>query len=72
MSVFSREASVISVVHKNKSTLANLADIGGLYIYDASVKFIPTGFKQKLDNLKVLAIYSSGLLSVAKENLKEF
>lgn len=36
------DASVSSVVHKNKSEVTNLAEFEGLFIYDATVKFIPS------------------------------
>lgn len=70
-STFSR-SSVTFVVHSNKSEATNLAEITGLRITGATVKFIPSGIGSKFINLKTLGIWSCGLLSVKKENLKEF
>lgn len=72
--VSTNNASLTAVKHKNKSEVnrAHLAEIQGLYIHDASVNFIPTGIKKKFGNLKVLHIRSCSLLSVSKNDLKEF
>lgn len=66
------DSSLKSVIHSNKSAVENMSDIKGLNIDGAKVKFIPTGITSKFPNLKALTIASSGLLSVGKENLREF
>lgn len=65
-------SSVSSVVHKNGSDVTDLEQIKVLQINSATVKFIPTGIKNKFINLEALQIYDSGLLSVDKENLRAF
>lgn len=65
-------ARVILVEHSNGSEVTNISEIPALNIQHASVKFIPFGIKAKFINLKLLQISSCGLLSVSKENLKEF
>lgn len=65
-------ASVSSVLHKNESEILDLSKIEELFINRATVKFIPNRIKSKLTKLKVLWIDRSGLLSVDKENLKQF
>lgn len=45
-------------------TPSNLSDINGLWIDQADVKFIPTGIKKKIPNIKALSIMGSGLLAV--------
>lgn len=59
-------------MHSNELEVINLADITGLNFYDATVKFIPSGIGRHFVNLKVLHIVYCRLLSVNKENLKEF
>lgn len=66
------DTSVSSVVHNNNSEVKNLPQITALTINHATVKFIPSGIGKQFTNLKVLFIRSSGLLSVNKNNLKEF
>lgn len=66
------DSTVRSILNQNKLEMENLAEIKGLYIVRATVKFIPTGIKNKIKNLKLLGISSCGLLSINKENLKEF
>lgn len=66
------ESSVSSVVHSNRSKVENLSEIEAIWIEKAIVKFIPKGINNFLPNLRVLYIGNSGLLSVKKENLKEF
>lgn len=67
------DSLVSSVVHKNESEVSNLDEITGLFIFDAEeVKFIPSGLKKHFPILKGLRISSSGLLSVTKEDLKQF
>lgn len=65
-------ASVSLVLHRNGMKVTNLADIKRLEIYGATVNFIPTGIKRKFPNLRGLCIAASGLLSIDKENLREF
>lgn len=65
-------SSVSSVVHINGSEVRNLLEIEGFQTYRGMVKFIPTGIMRKFTNLKVLVIYETGLLSVTKDNLREF
>lgn len=67
------DSSVSSVIHSNKSHVTNLAQITALEIQGAKeVRFIPYGIKSKLPNLKGLSMNACGLLSVNKDNLKEF
>lgn len=66
------DSSVSSVLHSNRSEVANLPDIIGLSFREVTMKFIPLGIKFKLVNLKVLQIYDCGLLGINKENLQEF
>lgn len=63
---------VSSVVHTNKTTVKNVSQLKGLTITGAALKFIPFGIKGKFSNLKALLVFSTGLMSVTKENLKEF
>lgn len=70
--VSTNDVSVNSVVHKNKSEVVNSVDIEALWIEKGSMKFIPAGISNKFERLKVLLIQSCGLLSVSKENLKQF
>lgn len=63
---------VSSVNHKNGSEVTNLAQIEGLVIANATVKFIPANLGAKFSNLSFLAIVYSGLLSVKKEDFREF
>lgn len=65
-------SAVSSVVHKNGSEVTNLDNVEGLGIFKATVKFIPTNLGKKIPNLKFLEITLSGLLSVNKENFREF
>lgn len=65
-------ASISLVLHRNGMKVTNLADIKRLEIYGATVNFIPTGIKRKFPNLRGLCIAASGLLSIDKENLREF
>lgn len=66
------ESSVSSVVHSNGSAVTNLRQIEAIYVQHATVKFIPTGIKSKFPNLKAIYIGLSGVLSVNKNNLKQF
>lgn len=66
------DSSVTSVVLSSKSKVKNLEEIKFLDITNAKVKFIPTDIKSQLMNLKALRVSSCGLLSINKENLKEF
>lgn len=66
-------SSVSSFIYSNRTDVTNLSHFERLNIIGASLlKFIPTDIGSKLSNLKVLSIQFSGLLSVNKENLKEF
>lgn len=64
--------SVSTFLHSNGSEVTNLTEIEGLLVEDAIFKFIPTDVTVKLPNLKVLAITTSKLVSLSKENLKQF
>lgn len=66
------DASVSSVVHSNNSQVTNAVEVEALVIHGAKVKFIPSGIKSNFPNLKALAISSCGLMSVNKDNFKEF
>lgn len=67
------ETFVSSIVHSNESKVTNLTPIKALDFQHASaMKFIPDGIKAKFPNMKALRIFSSGLLSASKENLKQF
>lgn len=70
--VSTNDASVNSVVHKNKLEVANLLGIEVFWIEKGSMKFIPTEISNKFEKLKVLLIHSCGLLSLSKGNLKQF
>lgn len=72
MNVSTSDASVTSIVDSNKSEIANTDKVGRLLVIDAFVKFIPAGIKEKFTNIKFLEIQYSGLLSLSKENLKQF
>lgn len=66
---------VSSVVQPYDPKWPNISEIKALMIgrsTRATLKFIPTGIKSQLTNLKALAIQDSGLRIVVKENLKEF
>lgn len=63
---------VSSVLQSNKLNVSNLPEITALKIHDATVKLIPFGIKKHFPNLKALEFDNCGLLSVYKENLKEF
>lgn len=65
-------SSVSSVIHSDALKVMNLWEIGVLHIEDATVKFIPLGIRTLIPKLRVLTIAKSGLLSVDKENLREF
>lgn len=66
--------SVTSVFEtSNNSTITNLEQIQGIFIAKAPlIKFIPSGIKRNFPNLKAIIIESSGLLSINKEDLREF
>lgn len=49
-----------------------LSKLEAININQATVKFIPTGIKSRFTSLKALGITSCGLLSVNKEDLREF
>lgn len=66
------KSTVSSVVHSNKSEVANLPLIEGLTFIGVNIKFIPFGIKSKFPNLRALRIYDCGLLIVSKDNLKQF
>lgn len=67
------DSSVSRVVHSNRSEVKNIAEITALSVEHAtSVNFIPFGIKSHFSDLKVLLIYSCNLLSVSKENLRQF
>lgn len=65
-------SSVSSIVYSNGLEVENLSQVGGFFISTAKMKFIPSGIGSRLKNLKVINIHQCGLLSVSKENLKEF
>lgn len=65
-------SSIVSVSFNNGSAATNLPKIRSLAIIFGTVKFIPSGLKSKFINLKALSIKYSGLLSINKENLREF
>lgn len=52
--------------------MTHLSAINALDISDVTMNFMPTGIKIKFTNIDSLLIISSGLLSLNKENLKEF
>lgn len=49
-----------------------LSKLEAININQAMVKFIPTGIKSRFTSLKALGITSCGLLSLKKEDLREF
>lgn len=65
-------ASVSSIIHSDGSPVENIQEIEALRIRGATVQFIPAGIKTILPNLAVLMIESSGLLTIDKNDLKEF
>lgn len=65
-------SSVSSIVHNNGSQVTNLSKFEGFYISNAKVHFIPSGIGSRLQNIKTFQVYQCGLLSVRKEDLKEF
>lgn len=65
-------SSVSSIVHTDRSDMTDHPQIEGFYIKRGSIKFIPTGIRNKFSNLKLLMIDETGLLRLNKENLKEF
>lgn len=65
-------SSVLKVVNNNKLEVTNLAQITALNVEYATVKFLPRGIKNHITSLKALRIISSGLLSLDKEDLREF
>lgn len=66
-------SSVSSVVHKkNASDVTISGFIKGLIIVNATVHFIPNGIGSKFPNLEALVIERSDLLSVNKENFRQF
>lgn len=65
-------SSVSSIVHGNGSEVTNLLQIEGFYISTAKVKFIPSGIGSRLQKIKTFQIFQCGLLSVSKEDLKDF
>lgn len=66
------ECRLSSVVHANGSEVKNINEIETLFVNNADVEFLPTGIKNKFKKLRALYIQSSRLLSITKENLKEF
>lgn len=66
------DSTVTSVLHPNGSAVQNLNDIQSLQIKYGNVQFIPTGIASLLPNLKLLSISASGVVSLNKENLREF
>lgn len=65
-------SSVSTFLHSNGSEVTNRTEIEGLFVQYATFKFIPTDIAMKLPNLRVLAIRSSKLVSLSKENMKQF
>lgn len=67
---------VTSVVQSSRSAATNpvdLSQIEALWIeYTRSMKFIPSGIKKNLPNLRALFLKNNGILTVNKENLREF
>lgn len=60
------------VINSDQSAVANISQIKALYIVSATVKFIPYDIKAKFPNIEAITIDMSGLLSVNRDNLKEF
>lgn len=71
ISTFS-DSTVFSVLHSNKTEITELSDIKALELSNAKLHFIPHGIRKHFPSLKFLIIEFCGLLSVNKENLKEF
>lgn len=65
-------SSVSLVVHRDGSKVENLTEIKTVWIRNSLVKFVPSGIKNKFVNTRAFIIYSSGLLSVKKNNLMPF
>lgn len=65
-------SSVSSVIHSNGSEIDNCNSIEALEITSSIIKFIPSGINASFPNLKALNIGYSGLLSINKEDLREF
>lgn len=66
------DSSVTSVVYSNRSEVTNLTKITALKIDGAVVNFLSSGIKSHFTSLKGLQIRQSGLLSVSKEDLRQF
>lgn len=66
------DSSVSSVRHANGTAVKNLAKIEALMSTGGDVRFIPRDIKKWFPNIKILLIRSGGLLSVTKEDLKQF
>lgn len=70
------ETSVTSVVQSSRSAAidpVDLTQIEALWIeFARSIKFIPSGIKKNLPNLRALFLKNNGILTVNKENLREF
>lgn len=66
------DSSISSVLDSNGLNVTNLSTVNALDISDVIMNFIPTGIKIKFTNIDALLIISSELLSLNKENLREF
>lgn len=65
--------SVVSkVINSDQTAVKNISQIKALYIVSATIKFIPYGIKAKFPSIEAITIDMGGLLSVNRDNLKEF
>lgn len=65
------DRTISSIVYVNGSLVDNMK-VQAIYIINSDIRFLPRGLKTVLPSLKVLAIRTSGLLTVTKSNLEEF
>lgn len=66
------DSQAVAVLHNNGSAVTQFLDIEALDIVFSRISFIPDGIKTLMPNLRVIRIRTSGLLSMNKENLRQF